>query len=269
MEHIIQAVQRAKKSNADSAQHDPKIREIPREAERKVHRDQSIADVEVSLARLEGMRVVAHDPGDPRSKSFDLLRTQVLQAMTSSGWRLIGITSPTPGCGKTFTAINLTLSVARQPNSSALLVDLDLSKPQIAHRLGLQSRAGVRTLLEGRTSLEEALTWVSLGGFHFGVLPCERPSTRSSDWIGSAPMLAALQALRADEDLKIVILDLPPILSGDDVISILPHIDCVLMVAEMGKTTTVEMRECAKYLQSTPVVRIVLNRAPETPSVYY
>jgi len=69
--------------------------------------------------------------------------------------------------------------------------------------------------------------------------------------------------------VKIVILDLPPLLSGDEVISVLPYVDCVLMVAAAGTTTTVELQECAKYLHSTPLVRIALNKVPDSPGAYY
>jgi protein-tyrosine kinase len=223
----------------------------------------------VSAARLEKMRVIAHDPADPRSTSFDILRTQVLQAMDANGWRVVAVTSPTAGCGKTFTAINLAISAARQPDSSVLLVDLDLQKPQIAQRLGINSTVGLRALLEGRSGLEEAITHVAAGGVRLGILPCERASSHSSDWMASPHLAATLKALKADQGLRIVIVDLPPILSGDEVISVLPHVDCVLMVAAVGSTTTVELKECARYLSSTPLVRIALNKLPEATASHY
>src|SRR5215510_11748796 len=73
----------------------------------------------------------------PRTKSFDMLRTQVLQSMNPKNWQFLAITSPTAGCGKTVTAINLALSIARQPELSALLIDMDLPKPAVAKYLGL------------------------------------------------------------------------------------------------------------------------------------
>ena len=60
-----------------------------------------------------------------------------MQSMGVGGWKVLGITSPTPGCGKTLTAINLAFSIARQPDQSVLLVDLDFQKPQVANSLGL------------------------------------------------------------------------------------------------------------------------------------
>jgi hypothetical protein len=58
-------------------------------------------------------------------------------------------------------------------------------------------------------------------------------------------------------------------LTGDDVLSLLPQIDCVLFVAAVGSTTVTEIKECNKHLQSTSVVRIVLNKVSETGPSYY
>jgi len=65
-----------------------------------------------------------------------------------------------------------------------------------------------------------------------------------------------------------VILDLPPLLTGHDAISILPHVDCVLLVAAVGTSKVSEIEECNKYLQATDVVRVVLNKVPETATAY-
>src|SRR5262245_28064902 len=54
---------------------------------------------------LESRRIVAHDVHDSRAKSFDILRTQVLRTMDSSHWQMLGVTSPTPACGKTVTSV--------------------------------------------------------------------------------------------------------------------------------------------------------------------
>jgi protein-tyrosine kinase len=66
-----------------------------------------------------------------------------------------------------------------------------------------------------------------------------------------------------------VIIDLPPVLMGDDVISILPQIDCILFVAAAGTSTISDIKESNKHLESTSVVRFVLNKAPDTPISYY
>jgi hypothetical protein len=62
---------------------------------------------------------------------------------------------------------------------------------------------------------------------------------------------------------------LPPILPSDDVISILPQLDCVLFVVAAGTTTAQEIKECNKHLESTEVLRVVLNKSEDTTATYY
>jgi Mrp family chromosome partitioning ATPase len=215
------------------------------------------------------MRIVAHDPAKQQARAFDFLRTQVTQAMLSKDWLILGITSPTPGCGKTFTAMNLALSMARQPDSGVLLIDLDLAKPQIAHRFGLTPSTGVRAALKEPRLVNEAVTRISVGELDLSILPCERPSSRPSDLISSTQMSEVVQRLRSEKKFKIIIFDLPPVLTGDDVIAALPLIDCVLLIAAAGTTRDAEIKECGQYLSSTPVVRVVLNKLDSAPLTYY
>ncbi len=219
-------------------------------------------------AHLQSKRIISHLITDPRSRSFDMLRTQVLQAMDLKGWKTLAITSPTPACGKTLTALNLSISIARQPERSVLLVDLDFQKPQVAACLGLKCDEGVLSVLEGRTALSDAIIPARHDNLRFMVLPTAS-AIGSSELISSRAMAAMLEDLRTEYHSKTIILDLPPILSGDDVIAILPQVDCALLVTAVGTTTVAQIKECNKHLQSTEVVRIVLNKVPEATVQYY
>ena len=227
------------------------------------------AEVALDVKHLESNRIVAFDDTDLRTKSFDILRTQVLQAMDQKNWKILGITSPSAGCGKTVTAVNLAFSIARQPERSALLVDLDLQKPQVASTLGIKCRTSLVDVLGGRTSLPQSVVRAFAGSYHIMVLPVEIPTLRSSAWIASRPMSEMLQEIRKLYESSLVILDLPPMLASDDVISLLPQLDCILLVAAVGKSTVAEITECNKHLQAAEVVRLVLNKVPEQASNYY
>jgi capsular exopolysaccharide synthesis family protein len=218
---------------------------------------------------LEANRIIAHDIANPLSKSFDILRTQVLQTMDMNSWQLLGVTSPTAGCGKSVVAVNLALSIARQRERSVLLVDLDLQKPQIANHLGLKCDKGVMSILEGRTDLSSAIIQARVRNQQFLVLPCETPTPSSSEWMASHQMNAVMEEIKQTFKSWTVILDLPPILTSDDVISILPQINSVLFVAAAGSTTASEIKECNKHLETTPVVRVVLNKSEDAIPSYY
>ncbi len=83
-------------------------------------------EVVLSSTFLQANRIISHMVADPRTRSFDMLRTQILHTMDQKGWKILAVTSPTPDCGKTVTALNLAVSIARQPERAVLLVDLDL-----------------------------------------------------------------------------------------------------------------------------------------------
>lgn len=224
--------------------------------------------IALSGARLEASRIIGHDVTDPRAKSYDILRTHVLQAMDLHDWHLLGITSPTKGCGKTLTSINLALSISRQMERAVLLIDMDFRKPQLASRLGIEPEAGLLDVLEGRVAIAEATVEVRAGRHSILILPTD-PTNISAELIASRTMQAFIQELRRDYRSYVVILDLPPILVSDDVTALLPQIDCALLVAAVGTTTIPEIEESGRHLQATNLVRVVVNKVPETKKMYY
>ena len=101
------------------------------------------------------------------------------------------------------------------------------------------------------------------------VLPGTVPTVGSSEWMASQTMGTLLQTIKREFRSSIVIFDLPPILLGDDVISILPRIDAALLVAGVGSTSISDVKECQRHLQGTPVVRVVVNKVTEAATSYY
>jgi Mrp family chromosome partitioning ATPase len=142
---------------------------------------------------LESRRVIGYDVADHRSRSYDMLRTQVVQTMAMNDWHMLAVTSPSPGCGKTVTAINLALSIARQPDKPVLLIDLDLQRPQIGNYLGLKPKQGVLSLLEGRTKFKDLVINARVADSQLAILPCETSTLRSSELIASRAMTDLLQ----------------------------------------------------------------------------
>lgn len=224
---------------------------------------------QLDAAHLEAKRVVAFGSKNLFGRAYDMLRTQVLQEMDKRGWQFLAVTSPTPACGKTVTACNLAVSIARLRQRNVLLVDLDLHKPSVAQYLGVEGGGGVIDLLEGRARFGSVVLEAKFGPNRFLVLPGSVVESGPSEWMASQQMAALLQAIRRDFRGTTVIFDLPPLLLGDDVISILPQMDTALLVAGIGTTTKTEIKECQRHLKRTPVVRVVVNKAMETPGSYY
>lgn len=207
---------------------------------------------------LENQRVVAHKKAHSASWAFDVLRTQVLQQMDENGWRTLGITSPSVASGKTVVAINLAMSIAQQPHRTALLVDFDLRRPSVARTLGLTCPASLNDVLESGLEVGQAL--VNPGIERFVVLPTNRAVARASETLSSAKVEALVQDLRTRYSERIVVFDLPPVLAADDVMAVLPRLDCVLMVIGSGVSTQQEIEEAMNRVGRANVLGVVLNK---------
>src|SRR5688572_30778320 len=94
---------------------------------------------------------------DAVSAAYKMLRTHVLQRMAANSWNVLAITSPGPGEGKTLTALNLAITMAREVNHTVLLVELDLRQPTLHTLLGYEPGPGITDYLLRGTPLSEVM----------------------------------------------------------------------------------------------------------------
>jgi Mrp family chromosome partitioning ATPase len=223
--------------------------------------------VELDPRHLEAHRVIAQSREDPAHVAFDVLRTRLLRAFKKQGWTRLGITSPDKGCGKTFVATNLALSLSRQADIRAVLIDLDLRSPAVAKVLGIRHSEPVRWFLQGDVPLAKYLRRVG-GNLAVG-LNSER--VRDAAEVLLAPHTAvALDTIRDRLAPDVVIYDLPPMLTGDDVLGFLPQLDCVLLVVGGGRTRPEQVTECERLLaDQIHLLGVLLNQAEGANSSLY
>ncbi|MFP8781482.1 CpsD/CapB family tyrosine-protein kinase [Hydrogenophaga sp. RWCD_12] len=283
MERIKLAIEKAKAAEGDSGWsgasqlHDANDPEAS--AKGSTRREGASADlgsmrylqttvVSLDAAHLESHRVISHQKSHPDSWAFDVLRTQVLQKMDENGWRTLAVTSPSVESGKTVVSINLAISIAQLTNRTSLLVDFDLRRPSVARSLGLDRPLSLNDYLSDRVDLGEAL--VNPGIERFVVLPTNQPVTGASEVLSSSKVGNLIGDLRERYADRIVIFDLPPVLAADDVMTVLPRIDCVLMVVGSGVSTQSEVEEAMTRLSKANLLGVVLNK-DEVPAqnAYY
>ena len=224
--------------------------------------------VQLDAKRLERNRIVSFSMADPSHVPFNMLRTRVRAAMEANNWKSIGITSPSPGCGKTMVSINLAASLARGADLRTVLIDFDLKRPSIAHTLGLSPTATVTQVLAGKAEIGDCFVQiapgltVALGGGHI---------RESSELLQSARAKDLLDFVNAKLSPDVILFDLPPMGASDDVLALLPRIDAALLVAAAGQTTVTEIDNCEQQIsQHGRFVGVVLNKAEiETKDYYY
>lgn len=203
-------------------------------------------------------RIIAQRDGDAVSNAFKMLRTQVLQSLRKHHCQTLGIISPGAGNGRTLTAINLAISIARDINHTALLVDLDMYKPSIAKNFGYEPDLGILDYFTSGVSLDRLLVNPDIERLVF--LPGKENCLYSSEMLSSRHMANLVTELKQRYPERIVLFDLPPLLKYDDALAFVPHVDAVLLVVEDGKTPRQDLLRTLELLGDTNVVGVTLNK---------
>jgi protein-tyrosine kinase len=223
--------------------------------------DQTTRVIPVQTRVLRNNRIVAGIALEPEADLYRMLRAQVLKRLGESGSSTLGICSPGPEAGKTLTAINLAVSMSLDANQTVLLVDLDLRKPNVAERFGLKVSAGLSDYLFDQAQLSECL--ISPGIERLVLLPGGNAIHNSSEALTSPQMTKLAKELKERYPDRIVIYDLPPLLSSDDAMVFLPKIDATLLVVREGSTRASDIRRSIGLLQDSNLIGTVLNGSAE------
>ncbi|MCU7886446.1 MAG: CpsD/CapB family tyrosine-protein kinase [Candidatus Thiodiazotropha sp. (ex Lucinoma annulata)] len=269
MEKIKQALERARDSHITTksdSRHDRVVRQAPEpEVSSKITYTKT-KSVEVSVDGLREKRVIAGDTNDSISDQYKVLRTHVLQRLKANQWNSLAVTSPNEGCGKTLTSINLAISLAREVNHSVLLVDMDLRRPSIQSYFFMGEQPGISEYLTEGVELSEIL--FNPGLERLVILPGNKPFSNSSEMLSSPKMVQLVEELKNRYPNRIVIFDMPPLLSCDDMIAFSPYIDAIMLVVEEGGTRKDELKRAYELIENTNVIGTVLNKSKDKSSSY-
>lgn len=222
--------------------------------------------VQISQEVLRKNHIITNTISDATASSYNLLRTRILQQMREHNWRTLAISSSVPGEGKTLTAINLAISLAREVNNTVLLVDLDLRRPTIHKYMGFEPELGLDDYLQNDIQLENIL--INPGIERLVILPGHKGITHSSEMLSSPKMKQLVEELKARYQTRLILFDLPPLLAIDDALAFSPLVDTMLMVIEDEKTTEDELKRAFQMLQNVNVIGTTLNKAITTTQQY-
>ena len=195
--------------------------------------------------------------------AYKMLRAQVLQQLRQKGWNVLGVSSPSTQEGKTLTAVNLSLALAMDLAHTVLLVDADLHRPAVHRAFGMEQAQGLSEYLFDNTPLAQLLIHPGVGRFVF--LPGGRPIKNSAEAIASPKMAALVHELKHRYPSRLVVFDLPPLLSRADVLGFSSYIDALLLVVEEGRTATTAVEQAMSVLKgSVPILGGILNKSGRT-----
>lgn len=222
--------------------------------------------VPIDPAVLRRNRILNGTGEDTATTAFKILRTQVEQRLASQNWNAIAVTSARPNEGKTLTAINLSMALAREMHRTVLLVDLDLRNPSVHARFEQEVSVGLVDYLLDDVPVSEIL--LNPGIERLVLLPAGRRVPNSSELIASPKMVQLVDELKSRYESRIIVFDLPPLLSADDTLAFSPYVDTTLLVVEDGATTKDDLTRAVEILGNVHLLGTVLNKVTDPESRY-
>jgi len=232
--------------------------------------------IQIDLAALAAKGMVT--PEQPRSaiaEEYRVIKRPLLRNATDASSaridnaNLIMVTSALPGEGKTFSAINLAVSMAMELDYTVLLVDADVSRPSVFRQLGLPPERGLMDVLAGDvTDLSDVLLRTNVE--KLSILPAGMPHQRATELLASESMNRLLKQIASRYPDRIVVFDSPPLLVTTESRVLATHMGQVVVVVESERTTHASVKQALATIESCPIKLMLLNKSRQGgPGGYY
>ena len=225
------------------------------------------ASVELDLLMLAKSGFVT--PDSPRSRiadEFRIVKHPLIANASGKGMapvkngNLIMVTSAVPGEGKTFSAINLAMSIAMELDQAVLLVDADVARPSMPRVLGLPSGKGLLDVLQSKSiDLDQALMRTNVE--RLAILTSGTQHARATELLASDAMDRLLDEIATRYPNRIVVFDSPPLLSTTESRVLATHMGQIVFVVQAEATLQSDVKRALATIEACPVKMILLNQA--------
>jgi len=223
--------------------------------------------VEIDLDALAAAGIVS--PNAPRSQIADQFRVIKRPLISNAAGKgasvvvngnLIMVTSALPGEGKSFTAINLAMSIATELDLTVLLVDADVGRPSVMNLLGLPAGPGLLDLVvDGSRELSEMLLKTNIK--KLTILPSGTAHPRATELLASEAMTRLISDMATRYADRIIIFDSPPLLLTTESRVLASHMGQIVMVVQAEKTRQSAVLQALATIERCPVKLMLLNQA--------
>jgi len=232
--------------------------------------------IEIDLARLKARGFVPPDaPKSQIADEFRVIKRPIIHnarrtaASAIRNGNLIMVTSALPGEGKTFTAVNLALSVAMELDTTVLLVDGDVAHPELPRVLGTPASPGLLELLTtNELDVSDAIVRTNVD--NLSILPAGAHHRRATELLASEQMAIVLHELGTRYPDRIVIFDSPPLLPTTEARALALHMGQIVMVVAADSTRQHAVNLALATIENCDIVLMMLNKADKTDvGTYY
>jgi protein-tyrosine kinase len=177
--------------------------------------------------------------------------------------KVMVVVSALPGDGKTFTSINLALSLAAEKDVSVLLVDADVAKPHVSRMFGLSADVGLLDALrDEHLDIESAVLRTDIKGLE--LLPAGKTPENATELLASTRMAVIVDQLLNNDPNRIVLFDSPPLLLTSESRVLCAAAGQAVLVVGAGRTPQRAVLEAVAHIGDGRFVGLVLNQAAKS-----
>ncbi|MFO0754214.1 MAG: polysaccharide biosynthesis tyrosine autokinase [Thermodesulfovibrionales bacterium] len=217
-------------------------------------------EVVVETGMVDRHIVCMTDPYSLAAEQYRRIRARLLKMAPKEVLTTIMITSPDMGEGKSTTALNLAVTMAREIDYTVLVVDADLRNPSLHRYLGLNPQYGLSDYLTGKAELNDIL--VRTGVRKLVLLPAGETPENPSELLSSERMRMLIHELKYRYRDRYVFFDSSPVLATADSFSLGRHMDGVILVAQATHTTPKMAVRAASLMKGLSMLGVVFNNVP-------
>lgn len=200
------------------------------------------------------------------AEEFRIVYAEVLRksldaddGVSSPRSKLVMITSALAGEGKSFTAINLAVGIARHNDYRVLLVDADRKAGSLSDLLGVAAAPGLLDLAADR-HLDPAECVFASCEPNLDFLPCGRGSAEEAEALGTSSTAEVVESLARGYPDRLVLIDAPPSLSSSRPHLFAPLVGHSVLVVAAGNTQQGDIEAALGLIHSCPSVSLLLNK---------
>ena len=217
------------------------------------------------LSSSEKAQISASNADRGAAEAFRAILSSVKLSPLGKNAKVILSTSTTPSEGKSFVLSNLAFTAAMN-GEKCIVIDADLRLPAIARILNIETKTGLISYMEGKTSLDDSIVREYFP--NLDVLPSERRAPNPTQVLNSEAFVELLQDLRTKYDK--VFIDTPPIGAVSDAISLLPYVDGIIYVIKHNAIKRKAIKNYMKRLMESnvPSLGAVMNMVTATSQAY-
>lgn len=247
--------------------------ELPPQATPAATPRQGPRRVQLDLARMRDLGMVTAAGGRTNLlEEFRVIKRPLLKrafaerAPGKNPSNLIMITSSLPGEGKTYSSINLAMSIAMELDHTVLLVDADVARPSVMRTLGLPAQRGLMDILvDDKIDVADVLLRTNVDTL--AILPAGTSTPHATELLASSAMTALVNELANRYPDRVIIFDSPPLLLTSESRELASHMGQIVVVVEAQTTTQHAVKEALQRLEGFDNVNLIYNKTRDLPGI--